>query len=61
MIEKSLFAIDPAGDLYTVRDSAERGGYLSGVQTPDNMIHIVTSRRYYQFNLAWLKEPMPAK
>jgi formylglycine-generating enzyme required for sulfatase activity len=58
---RKLVPIDPAGDLYTVGNSAERGGYLSGVQTPDNMIHIVTSRQYYQFNLAWLKAPMPAK
>jgi formylglycine-generating enzyme len=34
-------------------------GYLSCVQTPDNMIHMVTSNYYYRFNTAWLKEPMP--
>lgn len=36
------------------------GGYLFCVQTPDDMIHMVSSRKYYRFNLAWLKTPMPA-
>ena len=35
--------------------------YLSSVQTPDRMIHLVSSKFYYRFNLEWLKEPMPAK
>lgn len=34
-------------------------GYLSCVQTPDQRIHLISSSHYYQFNLAWLKEPMP--
>ena len=34
---------------------AEPRGYLAGTQTPDNMIHLITSRFYYKFNLAWLK------
>jgi formylglycine-generating enzyme len=34
-------------------------GYLSSVQTPDDMIHMVTSNYYYRFNTAWLKEPIP--
>ena len=33
-------------------------GYLSCVQTPDQMIHLISSSHYYQFNLAWLKAPM---
>ena len=36
------------------------GGYLACVQTPDDMIHLVSSRKYYRFNLAWLKTPAPA-
>lgn len=36
-------------------------GYLSSVQSPDRMIHLVNSKFYYRFNLAWLKEAMPAK
>jgi hypothetical protein len=34
---------------------ADGGGYLSCVQTPDQMIHLLSSQRYYRFNLAWLK------
>jgi hypothetical protein len=36
----------------------ERGGYLAFVQTPDGVIHFVTSRHYYRCNLAWLKAPV---
>ena len=36
-------------------------GYLSSVQTPDGMIHLVSSKYYYRFNLAWLNEAMPPK
>jgi hypothetical protein len=39
---------------------APGGGYLSCVQTPDRMIHLINSRYHWSFNLAWLKEPMPA-
>jgi formylglycine-generating enzyme required for sulfatase activity len=34
----------------------ELKGYLAGTQSPDNMIHIISSRLHYRFNLAWLKE-----
>jgi hypothetical protein len=36
-------------------------GYLSCVQTPDNMIHLVTSQLYFRFNLAWLMTPTPRR
>ena len=36
---------------------AEHGGYLAATQSPDGMIHLISSRLYYRFNLAWLKEP----
>lgn len=39
---------------------SDRGGYLFCVQTPDGLIHMVSSKKYYHFNLAWLKQPMPA-
>ena len=35
---------------------AEPLGYMAAVQTPDNTIHLVSSRLYYTFNLAWLLE-----
>jgi len=36
-------------------------GYLSCVQSPDRMLHLVNSKFYYRFNLEWLRESMPAK
>ncbi len=35
---------------------AEHAGYLASTQTPDNTIHVISSRLHYQFNLAWLAE-----
>ena len=34
---------------------AEPRGYLAGTQSPDNTIHIVSSRIHYRFNLKWLE------
>lgn len=39
---------------------AEPKGDLAATQTPDGMIHLVSSGLYYRFNFAWLREPMPA-
>lgn len=36
---------------------AEHGGYLAATQSPDNMIHLISSRLHYRFNLAWLETP----
>jgi len=36
--------------------SAETAGYMACVQTPDGMIHLISSKQYYRFNLAWLQE-----
>ncbi len=36
---------------------AEHGGYLAACQSPDGVIHLISSRLHYRFNLAWLKEP----
>ena len=33
---------------------AEPRGYLAATQTPDNMIHLMSSRNHYRFNLNWL-------
>ncbi len=40
---------------------AEAGGYLSITQTPDGVVQLISSALHYQFNLAWLKAPMPAE
>jgi photosystem II stability/assembly factor-like uncharacterized protein len=39
--------------------TAEPRGYMSGMQTPDGIIHLISSKQYYAFNLAWLKD-LPA-
>jgi len=49
------------GRLFTMdRSNAEPGGYMTGCQTDDGVIHIISSRQHYAFNLAWLKTPSPA-
>ena len=40
--------------------SAEPGGYMSVSQAADGIIHLISSRQHYAFNLAWLKTPPPA-
>jgi formylglycine-generating enzyme len=35
-----------------------RSGYITAVQTPDNMIHIANSHLYWCFNMAWINEPV---
>lgn len=39
---------------------AEPRGYLAVTQTPDGLIHLISSRLHYRFNLVWLKQPMAA-
>ncbi|MHA1847341.1 MAG: SUMF1/EgtB/PvdO family nonheme iron enzyme [Promethearchaeota archaeon] len=38
--------------------NSEPSGYLAACQTPDGMIHLISSSLYYTFNLAWLKSQM---
>ena len=40
--------------------TAEPGGYLAGCQSPDGLIHLISSKQHYTFNLAWLTTPPPA-
>jgi len=45
------------GHLFTMSaDNAEPAGYLSICQSADGIIHLISSRQHYSFNLAWLKE-----
>jgi len=37
--------------------SAEPRGYMSICQTPNGVIHLISSKQHYQFNLAWLNTP----
>jgi formylglycine-generating enzyme required for sulfatase activity len=39
---------------------AEPRGYLAATQTPNGLIHLISSKQYYVFNSAWIKEPMLA-
>ncbi len=34
---------------------AEPAGYLACIQTPDNIIHLLSSRMHYRFNLKWIE------
>jgi hypothetical protein len=42
-------------------DTAEPLGYISVCQTKNKLIHLISSRQHYTFNLAWLKTPPPAE
>lgn len=35
---------------------AEPRGYLAGTQSPDGMIHILSSRMHHRFNLKWIEQ-----
>lgn len=35
---------------------AEPRGYMAATQSPDNLIHLVSSRLYYCFNLSWITD-----
>ncbi len=59
---KPAHRVDGGGNTgwYTMSErTGEPKGYLSVCQTPDRVIHLITSKQHYRFNLAWLKAPMP--
>lgn len=43
------------------RDHAEPAGYLAATQTPDGVVHLISSALHYRFNRAWIEEPCAAK
>lgn len=45
--------------LRTTPTRAETEGYLAVTQSPDGVIHLLSSRLHYRFNLAWLETPAP--
>jgi len=50
------------GDDFTMSPTtAEPKGYMAGTQAPDGVIHLISSKQHYAFNIAWLKKPMPAQ
>ncbi len=42
-------------------NSAEPGGYLAVHQGQNGIIHLISSRQHYRFNLAWLQKPPPSE
>ncbi len=42
------------------RSSAEPRGYLAACQGANGLIHLISSRNHYCFNLKWLETPPPA-
>jgi formylglycine-generating enzyme len=42
------------------KSSAETFGYLAICQGENGVIHLITSKNHYSFNLAWLRTPAPA-
>ncbi len=47
------------GERFSILDTgrAESRGYLTATQSPDGMIHVLSSGTHYSFNLAWLLQP----
>ena len=39
----------------------EPKGYFACTQSPDGMIHLISSKNYYAFNLKWIETPPPAE
>jgi len=60
-IQKEIGSTDNSVKFIMDETNAERKGYLAAAQTPNRLIHLISSRQYYVFNLAWLKQPMPAE
>ncbi len=47
--------------LFTMsHNRAEPRGYLSVTQTPDGVIHLISSALHYELNQRWLETPAPA-
>jgi sulfatase modifying factor 1 len=46
------------GEFVMDANHAEPKGYLAATQTPNGLIHLITSKQYYVFNLAWLNQPV---
>ena len=49
------------GAIFTLSFSnAEPNGYLDAVQAHNGVIHLISSRQHYQFNLKWLATRPPS-
>jgi formylglycine-generating enzyme required for sulfatase activity len=41
-------------------ETAEPKGYITSIQARNGIIHLISSALHYEFNPAWIREPMPA-
>jgi len=57
---RKLTGVTLTGDVTFDATHAEPRGYLSGCQTPDGIIHIISSGLHYAFNVTWVKTPIAA-
>mgnify|MGYP002619939598 CR=1 FL=1 len=48
------------GEFVMDSQHSEPKGYFAGVQTPDGVIHLLSSRLHYRFNLEWIENGFPA-
>ena len=58
--ERRLDGGGNTGRFITDASHAEPRGYLQAIQSPDGVIHLVSSRLHYRFNYPWLLTPTPA-
>lgn len=56
-VTRDLFGWGWTWDFTMDETHAEYMGYLAGTQTPDNMIHIISSGIHYRMNLKWIETP----
>lgn len=54
--ERLLYGQAWTGHFLMDKTHAEPRGYLAATQTPDNVIHLLSSGIHYQFNLDWLEK-----
>ena len=55
---RTLTGVTLTGSFLLDETHAEPRGYLSACQTPDGVIHVISSGLHYAFNLAWLEKPL---
>ena len=54
--ERNLDGKGNTGKFTMTANTAEPRGYMTAVQTPDGMIHLISSAIHYRFNYDWLNE-----
>ena len=57
---KTMDGLGNTGTFTMTKTSSEPKGYLTGVQTRDGLVHILSSGFEYTFNEAWVKQSPPS-